>query len=106
MLYQIAKVYAEVNSWKDISYNKYSREITELTGESGKVLANINLAFYLDYGRLCSYNDLDKVIAKEIKYSDYIELNKIEYIIWSEELDIIAKERPVWNDLYGIYTLL
>ncbi len=101
LLYQIAKAYSEVNSWKDISYNEYSREITELTGDSGKILANTNLAFNLDYGRLCSYNDLDQVIEKKIKFSDYIELNKIEYIIWTEELDIIAQERPVWNDLYG-----
>lgn len=101
LFYQITKAYTEVNSWKDISYNEYSMEIAEYTGNSGKVLANINLAFSLDYGRLCSYSDLDQVIAKKLKFSDYIELNKIEYIIWTEELDIIVKERPVWNDLYG-----
>ncbi|MCP5514844.1 MAG: hypothetical protein H7A26_05220 [Spirochaetales bacterium] len=101
LFYQITKAYTEVNSWKDISYNEYSMEIADYTGNSGKVLANTNLAFSLDYGRLCSYSDLDQVIAKKLKFSDYIELNKIEYIIWTEELDIIAKERPVWNDLYG-----
>ena len=36
-----------------------------------------------------------------MSFPDYIRVNDIKVIIWSEELDIIAAERPLWNSLYG-----
>jgi hypothetical protein len=102
LVYQLLSAYLQINIWKNTSYNDYCNEITALTtGNNGNILANTNMAFHIDYGRLCSYRDLGQVIDGKMTFDDYVDLNEIEYIIWTEELDIIAKERPLWNDLYG-----
>jgi len=101
---QTAVLFKEAGKWNKISYTDYGNKITEYTGSrviSGNILANTNTAFFFDYGKLCSYSDLESINQTGITFSDYIKINKIEYIIWNEELDIISKERPVWNDLYG-----
>ena len=37
----------------------------------------------------------------KLSFADYINKNKIEYIIYPEEMDFIYNSRPSWNILYG-----
>ncbi len=90
-----------INEWEDVKYSDYGKRITENIEKGEKVFANLNTAFFLEYGQLASYNDIDVLGKSENGFAEYIKENNISCIIYSEELDIIYRERPVWNDLYG-----
>ena len=90
----------QILPWIKIDYNKYIQTINNNIPENSKVLANLNSVFAFSAGSLYSFRDL-KALDTNLTFSDYIEKYKIEYIVYSEELEIIFKERPVWNTMYG-----
>ena len=82
-------------------YQDYLDRISEYVEPDSKVLANLNCAYYFDNGSLLDYRNLYYMKENNINFSEYIRNNKIEYIIYSEEMDFIYNRRPVWNIVYG-----
>jgi len=88
---------------KDSHYNyqNYLEQIGEFVPQDSKVLANLNTDYYFDNGKLFDYRNLNYLEENNISFAEYIAKNKIEYIIYPEEMDFIYNTRPSWNILYG-----
>jgi len=88
---------------KDSHYNYqiYLEQIGEFVPQDSKVLANLNTDYYFDNGKLFDYRNLNYLEENNISFAEYIAKNKIEYIIYPEEMDFIYNTRPSWNILYG-----
>jgi len=80
-------------------YNEYIAEIERNVPKDAEVLANLNSEYAFNYGALHDYRNLDAL--GDMSFSEYIYQNKIEYIIYPEEMDFIYENRPVWNVMYG-----
>lgn len=87
--------------WLNFSYEDYTGEIAEAVGTDRKVLANLNCEYYFENDKLLDYRNLSYLKAAGMSIEDYIRENKIEYIILSDEMDLIYSQRPVWNMIYG-----
>lgn len=85
----------------DDSYGEYLEEIAEVVPPDSNVLANLNTEYYFDNGMLHDYRNLAYLKENQLSVADYIKDNRIEYIILSDELDLIYSQRPVWNIIYG-----
>lgn len=83
------------------NYDDYLDEISTVVNKDDKVLANLNSHYYFDYNKLHDYRNLAYLSENNLSFSDYIEKNQIEYIIYPEEMDFIYNTRPTWNTLYG-----
>jgi len=83
------------------NYDDYINEISLQVDKDDIVLANLNSQFYFDYNKLYDYRNLAYLTKNKLTFSQYIEKNNIEYIIYPEEIDFIYNSRPKWNDLYG-----
>ncbi len=99
--FNLHNTYSEVLKWKSSSYKSYMKDISHMITEKGRVFGSINTSFYMDYRQLASYNDMEMFEKSGISFEEYIVKNRIRYIIYTDELDIIYRERPLWNDLYG-----
>ncbi len=83
------------------SYDRYLEEISHYVDKGSNVLANLNAEYYFNNGRLFDYRNLGYLQDYGISFEDYIRKNHIEYIIYSEEMEVIYEQRPKWNGLYG-----
>lgn len=83
------------------NYRNYSGEVSKVVKSDDTVLANLNLEYYFENGRLYDYRNLAFLKDNGISFKDYILRNKIAYIIYPEEMDLIYKLRPTWNGIYG-----
>jgi len=83
------------------NYDNYLNQIAELVDKDDRVLANLNADYYFKDGSLFDYRNLAYLEESNLSFSDYIVKNKIEYIIYPEEMDFIYQTRPTWNILYG-----
>ncbi|MFW5794592.1 MAG: ArnT family glycosyltransferase [Bacillota bacterium] len=83
------------------SYQKYIDNISQVVANDDKVLANLNSGYYFESGNLFDYRNLAYLAENNLNFADYIEKNKIEYIIYPEEMDFIYNSRPEWNIIYG-----
>ena len=90
----------QILPWRMTSYENYIQTIKSYISEDTRTLANVNSAFAFTYGDLYSYRDLI-ALNQNNDFRDYIDKHKIEYIVYPHELEIIFKERPVWNTMYG-----
>ena len=88
---------------KDSHYNyqDYLHQIAEVVPQEARVLANLNTDYYFENGSLYDYRNLEYLEENKLSFADYINKNKIEYIIYPEEMDFIYNSRPSWNILYG-----
>lgn len=87
--------------WLHFSYEDYIGEIAKTVEPENKVLANLNSEYYFENGKLLDYRNLSYLAAEDLSVEEYIRKNKIEYIILSDEMDLIYSQRPVWNMIYG-----
>lgn len=87
--------------WTEDSYREYTDEIAKTVSPQDKVLANLNSEFYFENGKLLDYRNLSYLKAEDMTIEEYVRRNKIEYIILSDEMDLIYSQRPVWNMIYG-----
>lgn len=88
----------------DETHNDYSLYLKQIEGyvpRDSTVLANLNLEYYFDNGKLFDYRNLQYLDKNKIDFNEYMENNNIEYIIYPEEMDFIYESRPLWNILYG-----
>ena len=83
------------------NYNDYLKNISKVVSPDDKVLANLNTGYYFEENKLRDYRNLNYLKNNNMSFSEYIEKNEIEYIIYPEEMDFIYNSRPVWNILYG-----
>ncbi len=103
ILIVIAAVTSSLNivPWLDNSYEDYINEISKAVNPQNMVLANLNSEYYFDNGKLLDYRNLSYLKDGDLSVEDYIRENKIEYIILSDEMDLIYSQRPIWNMIYG-----
>lgn len=83
------------------NYQDYLQQIAEVVPQDARVLANLNTDYYFENGSLVDYRNLAYLQEKNLSFAGYINQNKIEYIIYPEEMDYIYNSRPSWNILYG-----
>lgn len=83
------------------SYDNYLNEISTAVKKDETVLANLNTEYYFNNGRLFDYRNLAFLRDNNITFNDYIRRNKIQYIIYPEEMDLIYNLKPKWDGLYG-----
>ncbi len=83
------------------SYQRYLTEISKVVPSDARVLANLNSEYYFSNNHLRDYRNLSYLKENRQSLSRYLENNKIQYIILSDELDLIYQKRPTWNMIYG-----
>lgn len=83
------------------SYQNYLNNIAKVVDSEDRVLANLNTDYYFERNKLFDYRNLAYLDENNLSFADYIEKNKIEYIIYPEEMDFIYNSRPQWNIMYG-----
>lgn len=99
-----------INSYHNISpylghdYQNYINEIAKAVPKNVPVLANLNSEPYFNHGQLFDYRNLAFLGDHQTSFKEYLRKNKIHYIIYPEEMDVIYQERPKWNGLYGSLT--
>jgi 4-amino-4-deoxy-L-arabinose transferase-like glycosyltransferase len=82
-------------------YDKYLSELAVAVSCDSRVLGNLNTEYYFQNGKLHDYRNLAYLQQKEISFEEYIRKNNIEFILYSEELDLIYQLQPKWNGIYG-----
>lgn len=82
-------------------YQAYLNQISDVVPKDAAVLANLNTGYYFENGSLFDYRNLAYLKENNLSFAEYIAKNKIEYIIYPEEMDFIYQTRPSWNILYG-----
>lgn len=90
-----------MNPWLSTSYAGYLNQVAGTVAPDRKVLANLNLEYHFDNEMLLDYRNLSFLKQEGLSVKEYIRNNKIEYIILSDEMDLIYSQRPTWNMIYG-----
>lgn len=91
----------QIAPWLKFSYDDYLGEIAKAVPRDSKVLANLNSEYYFENGKLLDYRNLSYLKDEGMSIEEYVRKNKIEYIVLSDEMDLIYSQRPVWNMIYG-----
>lgn len=91
----------ELVAWRPTSYANYQQSILKHVEQDEIVLGNLNTAFAFEYGRLRTWRDLDRLNEAGLSFQQFVEREGISVILYPDELDLIYRERPVWNDVYG-----
>jgi len=84
-----------------MTYEDLDEEINSYIPIDSKVLANLNLDYFFTLYQLYDYRNLSRLKNSDLNFSQYIEMNNIEYIILSEEMTYIHESNGRWNILYG-----
>lgn len=87
--------------YKDNSYEKYLSQLSLAVSPHAETLGNLNTEYYFENGKLHDYRNLAYLKQKGMSFEEYIRGNNIEYIVYSEELDLIHQLQPKWNGIYG-----
>jgi 4-amino-4-deoxy-L-arabinose transferase-like glycosyltransferase len=82
-------------------YKNYLENIGDYIDDESTVLANLNTEYYFHNNTLYDYRNLHFLKENDMSFSEYIQKNNIEYIIYPEEMDFMYNSRPVWNFIYG-----
>ncbi len=91
----------QIAPWLKFSYDDYIGEIAKAVPRDSKVLANLNSEYYFENSKLLDYRNLSYLKDEGMSIEEYVRKNKIEYIVLSDEMDLIYSQRPVWNMIYG-----
>ncbi len=83
------------------NYNDYLNNISKTVKKDDSVLANLNCEFYFNNGKLHDYRNLALLKENSMDFKNYIYKYNIKFIIYSEEMDVIYRESPRWDALYG-----
>lgn len=87
--------------YKDNSYDKYLSQLAVAINPGSKTLGNLNTEYYFQNGSLYDYRNLAYLQQKGMTFEEYIRNNNIEFILYSEELDLIHQLQPKWDGIYG-----
>ncbi|WP_202709905.1 ArnT family glycosyltransferase [Sporosalibacterium faouarense] len=97
----IVNTISNILPYLNTRYDTYLSEIGKFVQKDDTVLANLNSEYYFENGKLYDYRNLSLLSENNMSFSDYIYNHDIEYIVYSQEMDFIYNNRPVWNGLYG-----
>lgn len=92
---------AEMSRWSRSSYVEYQQAIRSHVRDDDVVLGNLNTAFFMEPGQLRVWRDLDRLRESGLTIEQFIEREQISLILYPDELDLIYRERPMWNIVYG-----
>jgi hypothetical protein len=108
-IYELPRWFAPRGSLR--SYTAYRDAINQALNQTDsvappvntRVLGNLNTGFALPPDRLRAYRDLGAIPpGADGALAAYLEAEEIGIVLFPrEELDLIYRMRPVWNDLYG-----
>lgn len=90
----------DIEKYPDYSYTDYINELGELIPSDSKTLGNLNTEYHFQNGKLLDYRNLAELRNRDINISDYIKDNEINYIILTDELDYLYRNKK-WQILYG-----
>jgi len=76
-------------------------ERLEVRGEKALVLGNLNAEYALPYGSLLDFRNLALLDESGLDFASYVVSRGITHVLYPQEMDVIYRERPVWNILYG-----
>ncbi|MBB6479776.1 ArnT family glycosyltransferase [Spirochaeta isovalerica] len=94
-------------SFRDITGEKESfatflKELKKSVPSDGVLLGNLYGEYLTgEEGRFYDWRNLSFLNESELTLENYLDMRSIEYIVLSDELDFIYRNRPVWNVLYG-----
>lgn len=89
------------------SYSAYRSAITDALPTplpaGTAVLGNVNAGFAFPPNTLRGYRDFARLPPRDSKALEaYLRREKIEFVLFpADELELIYRMRPVWNDVYG-----
>lgn len=83
------------------SYDTYLSNISSVIPKESLVLGSLTLDYYLNNNNLFDFRNLYYLKENNLTFSSYIKKNRIEYIVYPEELDYIYRNRPTFDGLYG-----
>ena len=83
------------------SYDSYLAQIAEHVPADAKTIGNLNAEYHFENGVLLDYRNLTHIREAGLSFEDYAEKNGVEYLIISDELQLIYELRPNWNGIYG-----
>lgn len=83
------------------SYEAYLSAISRSVPENARVLANLNADYYFDGGALMDYRNLAYLKDHNLSFEDYIDSRNIQFILYTNEMDLIYNKRPLYNSMYG-----
>jgi len=83
------------------SYDGYVSEVQSLIPQGSITIGNLNAEFAFDCGSLLDYRNLAYLPDAGMSFSDYVDAYGVQYIMLTDELDLIYSTRPTWNILYG-----
>lgn len=87
--------------YRNSSYEKYLDQLSLVVSPHAETLGNLNTEYYFENGKLHDYRNLTYLKQKGMSFEEYIRNNNIEYIVYSEELDLIHNLEPKWDGIYG-----
>ena len=96
-----ASTVRELAYWRRFSYADYVATVRRHVMEDEVALANLNAGFALAPGQLRVWRDLASLEGTGLTFTKFVERERISTILYPDELDVIFRERPVWNELYG-----
>lgn len=82
------------------SYRDYRNFLNGNIDSSGRVLMNLNGAFAFEYDRMVIWRDLSSLETGQ-SLEKFLDEQDVRWIVIPGELQIIYRDRPVWNNLYG-----
>ncbi len=82
------------------TYENYLAQLSRFVPADAGIIGNLNTAFYFDPGVFRDYRNLP-YLENEQQLKDYVKKNKIQYILYTDELDYIYENRPYYNVIYG-----
>ncbi|WKY45664.1 glycosyltransferase family 39 protein [Eubacteriaceae bacterium ES2] len=86
------------------SYQNYLEQISQNIQNSDRVLGNLNSEYAFSDGQLLDVRNLQYLQAQGISFTDYIRTNKIDTILYYEELAFMVENEPDYNVMYGDLT--
>lgn len=98
--------YKEISPWlTGPTYEDFLTQLSLYVPADSVTLGNLNTAFHFDPGVFRDYRNLPYLDGEEA-LAAYIEDNKIQYVLYTDELDYIYENRPTYNVIYGNSTFI
>ncbi|MCK8058188.1 MULTISPECIES: hypothetical protein [unclassified Fusibacter] len=83
------------------NYSDFTAAIASQLDEDAVILGNLNAGLAFGGHVFYDIRNLAYLDSASLSVSDYLESNEITTIIWSEEMDYIARNSDKWSILYG-----
>ncbi|SIQ33252.1 hypothetical protein SAMN05920897_10744 [Alkalispirochaeta americana] len=84
------------------TYTEYLARINSSVPPGAPVLASLNSAFAFEPGQLRVFRDLESLDPLEGSLERFLLEQRVEWVVIPrEELALVYRERPLWNQVYG-----